>query len=594
LKALDRSDEIALRVLVCGGVIAGSALLWASRAGGQSVPPSPSALAAGLQHSSDLVPCSLIERVDEVTTAADGRVELFNVHLRDRRVLSVELTRNALPPAAPIDEIRRSALACRGGGLFAPAARRYGRFLTVAYGNTITYGPSESEQQRPALPLPERPPAGATPGRSTPFRRDDLRDWRVTFTKTFDLPRGMAVVLLELLVDDAYSVSLNDRPIGQDGGGGNATRPVVFDVTDVARAGQNVLHVTAVNRWTGLTDWRDNPAGVAFRLVARPTTAAENAALGGDGWTVVAWSDRSTLTEKGSAVEISRPSPDWARIAGAAWIWESEPMVLPTERKPWDETDDAVVPHPPGRELIVKAGDRTDLAPGVRVGFGRTGTAFAVPDVIFGRDYGLEEPREFNYLPVQGQIAVYAEGTRYTLTRTYCDSAERWDGDVIITEVSACHLVLSEEKVSRPRIAVGARAFTVPHSAARSTFRPDYSRTHRGQLVSENPLLYLSAPDYEIRRYDAGREWFAVGTDGRFDFVLVTSFGPLTFRYVPAQIAGGQRQERDVGPLHVGFAPRPRQPVANDVRAGDVEYFVEISPNLAPEAPRPLILSYSY
>lgn len=255
----------------------------------------------------------------------------------------------------------------------------------------------------------------------------------------------------------------------------------------------------------------------------------------------------------------------------------------------------------PADTLTLEPGQSHDLSGNLTIRFGRSGTEFAVPDVIFGESYVLDDPENINHLPIRGTVRVYDDGRAFSLTTIGCGT------EVVMTDVPERHVVgctveVRVEPMERPTIAGTSLTETLEGSdATRPVYRPNYVTTVQGAEASVTPLLYVGIPEFFLqdwRRYPAGiiiggAPDVGGGEGYELVFPIVTNFGAAEVTYLPGELFDEVEKAIRIGPATVSIVPEKH--VVADRNTHDDFSFV-LSLDIGEDAgARPVrILDFSY
>ncbi|EFK96187.1 hypothetical protein LDC_1787 [sediment metagenome] len=209
-----------------------------------------------------------------------------------------------------------------------------------------------------------------------------------------------------------------------------------------------------------------------------------------------------------------------------------------------------------------------ELPSGAVLAFGRAGTPESVPDFIYGQRYNLNDIHNVNYLPIYNRLVTYHNGYKYDITNEKCETREKLDVDVMITEVTKCYLKVQSVKEGFP--------LTESNEVSKS-----FKLTERGDPIKglqsgdeKEPLLYVYAEPVRIQKNVIDEIYLSPGSD--WDVYMVTGYGIETIRYSAQDLwnklvkmgnAGEQKIEVTVDDLSC----------TNLNVAGDCPYFTEIS-----------------
>lgn len=222
--------------------------------------------------------------------------------------------------------------------------------------------------------------------------------------------------------------------------------------------------------------------------------------------------------------------------------------------------------RPASDTLTLAPGDSHQLSGDLLIRFGRSGTEFAVPDIIFGEHYTLNDPENINYLPIQGTVRVYDDGTAFTLAGLGC-STEEVVTDVVERRVTQCRVDVRTERLELAALAGTTVRDTVPGwDDARPAYRPGYTTTIRGAAIREDPLLYIGIPEFFLQDWRDFPAGIIIGgspgvggsRDYELPFPVVTNFGVAEVVFIPRELFDEVQKQVRIGPATVSIIPEKR------------------------------------
>ena len=240
-----------------------------------------------------------------------------------------------------------------------------------------------------------------------------------------------------------------------------------------------------------------------------------------------------------------------------------------------------------GSEILnLKPGDSEILSEDLRIRFGRSGTEFSVPDIILGEHYNLNDPQNINYLPIYNSIKLYNNGKVVSLQKQECTIKD------VFTDSPERHIVYCKVKMdiadsATPKISEIKVVETIEGShSTRPIYRPDYVMTVQGQMVSEEPLLYVGIPEFFLRdwrNYSAGiiiggAPGRSGGEDYKLGFTIITNFGIAELIYVPSELFDEVTKNIQIGPAVISITPQ-KNVVRNENTNEDFSFQVSMNFN---------------
>lgn len=247
-------------------------------------------------------------------------------------------------------------------------------------------------------------------------------------------------------------------------------------------------------------------------------------------------------------------------VAGALLALSLPILPSSSSAAPWAEGTSS---RAPSDTLTLAPGDSHQLSEDLLIRFGRSGTEFSVPDIIFGERYALNDPENINYLPIQGTVRVHDDGTAFTLAGLGCTSEEVVT-DVVERRVTGCRVEVRTEPLERAPPAGTIVQETVPGwDDARPAYRADYITTIRGAAVRDNPLLYIGIPEFFLQDWRDFPAGIIIGgapdvggsRDYELRFPVVTNFGVAEIVFLPRELFDEVEKEIRIGPVTVSILP---------------------------------------
>lgn len=236
--------------------------------------------------------------------------------------------------------------------------------------------------------------------------------------------------------------------------------------------------------------------------------------------------------------------------------------------------------------LNLKPGDSKILSEDLRIRFGRSGTEFSVPDIILGEHYNLNDPQNINYLPIYNSIKLYNSGKVISLQKQECTTKD------VITDIPERHIVDCKVRIiiedsAMPKITQIKVIETIKGSDnARPIYRPDYVMTVQGEMVNEDPLLYVGIPEFSLkdwRNYPAG---IIIGgapgrsgsEDYKLGFPIITNFGIAEIIYIPTELFDEVTKNIQIGPAVISITPQ-KNVVRNENTNEDFSFQISMNFN---------------
>ena len=137
-------------------------------------------------------------------------------------------------------------------------------------------------------------------------------------------------------------------------------------------------------------------------------------------------------------------------IFGALYLFTQNEYV-PNENLETTENNETSVTV--GSEILtLKPGDSKILSDDLLIRFGRSGTEFSVPDIIFGEHYNLNDPQDVNYLPIYNIIKLYGNGNTVSLQKQECTTKDVFT-DIPERHIVDCKVKINVEDSAMPKVA---------------------------------------------------------------------------------------------------------------------------------------------
>ena len=196
----------------------------------------------------------------------------------------------------------------------------------------------------------------------------------------------------------------------------------------------------------------------------------------------------------------------------------------------------------PGQSNIVLADGES------RILFGNSGSEMSVPDIVFGKNYSLNDIHKINYLPIRKELSFYSKGYFITLKNLGCNKETRFT-DVPEIWVTDCSINVSSKKAEAPTLQVKSVVKEInPNSLFKSA-------------ISNEPLVYVVASRLSLMHWTTGQLKGKIGlesgsmtsysTDTPWDMSFITAYGIDTIRYSAEDIFNTQSKKINIGPLQV-------------------------------------------
>jgi len=235
--------------------------------------------------------------------------------------------------------------------------------------------------------------------------------------------------------------------------------------------------------------------------------------------------------------------------------------------------------QPTVQNLTLAPGESIEFVEGLNIKFGRAGTEFSVPDIVFGDDYILNNPGAVNYLPVNNYVKLYKNGKIISLKKKSCEK-EFVISDVPVTRVLNCTIETEMQEAAEPQINLQNVNEVIDGDYVNlPSHRPDYVIINHGVNVSSNPLLYLGMPEFVVQEFPSG---IIVGgppnADGGADyslgFIIVTNFGVSEIIYKPDELFDQVKKEIDNGYATISIKPQKNSLVGKKFSNSDITFTV--------------------
>ena len=185
-----------------------------------------------------------------------------------------------------------------------------------------------------------------------------------------------------------------------------------------------------------------------------------------------------------------------------------------------------------------------------RILFGNSGSSKAVPDLVLGQNYSLDDIHNINYLPIRNELSLYNNGYFIALKNQGCNTETRFT-DVPEVWVTDCSIQVLSSKEEAPIKQLGSfsRVFNTNVSFSNAITQP------------ENPLIYLNLPKLSIQNFSTpyssenlslqAGSMTSYSTSTLWDMQLITSYGVETIRYSAQEIWDKETKQVAIGPLTV-------------------------------------------
>lgn len=167
------------------------------------------------------------------------------------------------------------------------------------------------------------------------------------------------------------------------------------------------------------------------------------------------------------------------------------------------------------------------LPSGALLTFGRADTHSAVPDFVYGKNYNINDIHNINYVGIKNKLITYHNGYKYEIINEGCETAQRFDIDIMITEVTKCKLKYSAKKEAATKLenAVSSKKFRIVENGTPVSGL----KSGKGEL-----LLYVQANPIRLQRNVKGDIYISPGTN--WDIKVITNYGIETIRYTPEEL----------------------------------------------------------
>ncbi len=225
---------------------------------------------------------------------------------------------------------------------------------------------------------------------------------------------------------------------------------------------------------------------------------------------------------------------------------KSQPSTTtPTKAVSQVETGEKTITVKPGQtDLTLVDGD-------TRILFGNSGSSNAVPDVVFGDRYSLNDIHKVNYLPIRKEVSFYNNGYFITLKNLGCKTETGFTdvSEVWVTECSIQTKSKQEQAPLKPFTSFGKEINT--------------STLFNGSVTNtpNNLLIYLIMPRLSIQNFSTkllsenvsleSGSMTSYSADTPWDIRLVTGYGIDTIRYTAQEIWNKESKEITIGSLKV-------------------------------------------
>ena len=180
--------------------------------------------------------------------------------------------------------------------------------------------------------------------------------------------------------------------------------------------------------------------------------------------------------------------------------------------------------------------------------FGNSGSSKAVPDLVLGQNYSLDDIHNINYLPIRNELSLYNNGYFIALKNQGCNTENRFS-DVPEVWVTDCSIQITSSKEEAPtkRLETFNRVFSTNVSFSGTVTQPD------------NPLIFLTVPKLTIQNFSTPQSSENVSlqagsmtsssTSTPWDILIITSYGIETIRYTAQEIWDKETKQVITGPL---------------------------------------------
>jgi hypothetical protein len=167
-----------------------------------------------------------------------------------------------------------------------------------------------------------------------------------------------------------------------------------------------------------------------------------------------------------------------------------------------------------------------------------------VPDVIFGKNYSLNDIHNVNFLPIYDELSFYSKGYFITLTNLGCNTEERFS-DVPEVWVTDCSIRVLSTKSEAP--VMQANLFE----------KEILANTETNLEINSEPLVYISMSNLSLMNWGSGKVGLESGsmtsysTDTPWNINFVTAYGIDTISYTANEIFNKKSKTVEIGPLKV-------------------------------------------
>lgn len=205
------------------------------------------------------------------------------------------------------------------------------------------------------------------------------------------------------------------------------------------------------------------------------------------------------------------------------------------------------------KTIIVKPGqtDLTLIDGETKILFGNSGSSTAVPDVVFGNQYSLNDIHNINYLPIRKELSFYNKGYFIALKNLGCKTETRFT-DVPEVWVTECSIQITSRQEAAPLKSI------TPFSKELNT-RTSYNASVHSQ--ADGLLIYVTMPKLSIQNFSTkllsenvaleSGSMTSYSADTPWDVRIVTGYGIDTIRYTAQGIWNKESKEITIGSLKV-------------------------------------------
>ncbi|MFC1727072.1 hypothetical protein ACFL0Y_00950 [Patescibacteria group bacterium] len=183
-----------------------------------------------------------------------------------------------------------------------------------------------------------------------------------------------------------------------------------------------------------------------------------------------------------------------------------------------------------------------------RILFGSGGSSKAVPDIVFGQNYSLNDIHNINHLPIRNGVSFYNNGYFITLKNQGCNTETRFT-DVPEVWVTDCTIQVTsgQEEALTKKLEPFNRAFNANTSFSGAITQP------------ESPLIYLTMPKLSIQNFSTPQSsenvslqagsMTSYSTSTAWDIQIISSYGIETIRYTAQEVWDKETKQVTTGPL---------------------------------------------